>query len=255
MGRPVVAERPHVGWGFAAVGSIRVVVTVGDQNPGHRLRAVREAGARSLRPAGGRSGMTEPAAATAPRSAAPEPPLLAVRNLEVVYDDVVLVLRASASRCPRERSWRCSAPTAPARRRCCGRISGLLDIHDGEVTEGSITFDGEPIHRLRPPDIVAPRDQAGDGGPADLRRAHRRGEPARRRAHRRRAARSENLRAGLRPVPGPRPSGAADGRLPLRRRAADARDRPGADVRPALPAAGRAEPRAGAAARRSRSAT
>jgi len=33
-------------------------------------------------------------------------------------------------------------------------VSGLLDIHDGEVTKGEVTFDGAPIHHLSPEKIV-----------------------------------------------------------------------------------------------------
>ena len=33
-------------------------------------------------------------------------------------------------------------------------VSGLLDIHDGEVTKGEVTLDGEPIHHLTPNEIV-----------------------------------------------------------------------------------------------------
>lgn len=33
-------------------------------------------------------------------------------------------------------------------------VSGLLDVHDGEVTKGEVTLDGEPIHHLSPDKIV-----------------------------------------------------------------------------------------------------
>lgn len=33
-------------------------------------------------------------------------------------------------------------------------VSGLLDVHDGEVTKGEVTLDGEPIHQLSPDKIV-----------------------------------------------------------------------------------------------------
>ena len=36
-------------------------------------------------------------------------------------------------------------------------ISGLLDVHDGEITKGSITFDGERIDGKGPPHIVQDR--------------------------------------------------------------------------------------------------
>ncbi len=44
-------------------------------------------------------------------------PLLSVSNIEVVYDKVILVLRGLSLEVPKGRSWRCSAPTAPASRR------------------------------------------------------------------------------------------------------------------------------------------
>ena len=46
----------------------------------------------------------------------PAPPLLAVNNIEVVYNDVILVLRGVSLQVPRGRWWRCWAPTAPANR-------------------------------------------------------------------------------------------------------------------------------------------
>nr|WP_206066681.1 ABC transporter ATP-binding protein [Nonomuraea sp. FMUSA5-5] len=33
-------------------------------------------------------------------------------------------------------------------------VSGLLGVHDGEITKGEVTLEGEPIHRLRPAQIV-----------------------------------------------------------------------------------------------------
>ncbi|MDG4820382.1 ABC transporter ATP-binding protein [Asanoa sp. WMMD1127] len=33
-------------------------------------------------------------------------------------------------------------------------LTGLLDVHDGAVTKGSVTLDGQPIHGLRPAAIV-----------------------------------------------------------------------------------------------------
>src|SRR5687767_13252972 len=33
-------------------------------------------------------------------------------------------------------------------------VSGLLDVHDGEITKGAVSLDGRAIHRLRPPAIV-----------------------------------------------------------------------------------------------------
>ena len=67
-------------------------------------------------------------------------------------------------------------------------LTGLLDIHDGEITKGAVTLDDAPIHRLQPGGDRAARRHAGARGPAGLRRAHRRGEPAGRRRTPTRAA-------------------------------------------------------------------
>ena len=163
-------------------------------------------------------------------------PVLSVNNLEVVYDDVVLVLRGVVARRPATaRSSRCSAPTAPARRRCCARSPGCCRVHRGKITKGSIDARRRRHHRRSTrPTIVRRGHRAGHGGPADLRRADRRREPARRRLHARtkaddRASRATGCSTCSRVLAERR---TADRRLPVRRRAADARDRPRADGRP-----------------------
>ena len=88
--------------------------------------------------------------------------LLSVNNLEVVYDDVMLVLRGRQPDGARRRDRR------PARRERRGQdhaaAGGRPDCstsHDGEITKGSVAFDGQPIHRpCRRPDR-APRRHAG----------------------------------------------------------------------------------------------
>ena len=81
--------------------------------------------------------------------------LLSVNNLEVVYDDVMLVLRGVSLTVPTARSSRCSAPTARARPRCCGRCRACSSVHDGEITKGSVVFDGKPVQHEPPTEIVS----------------------------------------------------------------------------------------------------
>jgi branched-chain amino acid transport system ATP-binding protein len=81
--------------------------------------------------------------------------LLKVENLEVVYDDVALVLRGVSLRVPKGRIVALLGANGAGKTTLLRAVSGLLDVHDGEITKGTITLNGEPIHRLRPAKIVA----------------------------------------------------------------------------------------------------
>jgi branched-chain amino acid transport system ATP-binding protein len=48
-------------------------------------------------------------------------PLLDVNGIEVIYNHVILVLKGVSLQVPEGKVVRCSAATAPARRRRCGR--------------------------------------------------------------------------------------------------------------------------------------
>jgi branched-chain amino acid transport system ATP-binding protein len=68
--------------------------------------------------------------------------LLQVTNLEVVYDDVALVLRGiSISVAPGQIVALLGANGA-GKTTLLRAITGLLDVHDGEVTKGAILVDG-----------------------------------------------------------------------------------------------------------------
>ena len=81
--------------------------------------------------------------------------LLTVSNLEVVYDDVALVLRGVSLDVPKGRIVALLGANGAGKTTLLRAISGLLDVHDGEITKGTITLSGAPIHRLRPAKIVA----------------------------------------------------------------------------------------------------
>ncbi len=81
--------------------------------------------------------------------------LLAVENLEVVYNDVALVLRGVSLDVPKGRIVALLGANGAGKTTLLRAISGLLDVHDGEITKGTITLGGSPIHRLRPARIVA----------------------------------------------------------------------------------------------------
>jgi branched-chain amino acid transport system ATP-binding protein len=80
--------------------------------------------------------------------------MLQVQNLEVVYDDVMLVLRGVSLAVPPGRIVALLGANGAGKTTLLRAITGLLDVHDGEVTKGSVTLDGQPIHRLRPAAIV-----------------------------------------------------------------------------------------------------
>ena len=131
--------------------------------------------------------------------------------------------RASRSRCPRARSSRCSAPTAPASRPRSRRSPTCCRAERGEVTKGSIVFDGAEVHALTAQRAGAARLHPGDGRPPLLRPSHGRGEPAHRRLHapRRQGGDQARPRAGLRLFPAAQ--GAPRRRSPATPRAASSR--------------------------------
>src|ERR1035437_9337310 len=83
-----------------------------------------------------------PSAVTAPS------PLLSVRNIEVVYDDVILVLRGLSLEVPRGAIVALLGANGAGKSTTLKAISGLLKTEDGEVTRGEIVFDGERINGI-----------------------------------------------------------------------------------------------------------
>jgi len=81
-------------------------------------------------------------------------PLLSVNNIEVIYDHVILVLKACRLQVPR----RASSPSSGAKRsgqvHHVKAISGLLRTERGEVTKGGVELGGEVIHRREASEIV-----------------------------------------------------------------------------------------------------
>jgi branched-chain amino acid transport system ATP-binding protein len=80
--------------------------------------------------------------------------MLAVRNLEVVYNDVILVLRGVSLDVDEGKIVALLGANGAGKTTLLRAISGLLDIHDGEITKGSVTLEGEPIHRHNAAKIV-----------------------------------------------------------------------------------------------------
>jgi branched-chain amino acid transport system ATP-binding protein len=81
--------------------------------------------------------------------------LLTVENLEVVYEDVVLVLKGVSLEVPDGRIVALLGANGAGKTTVLRAITGLLDIHRGKITKGSVTLDGRPISTLDAPATVA----------------------------------------------------------------------------------------------------
>ena len=89
-----------------------------------------------------------------PASATTAAPLLAVRNIEVVYDNVILVLRGLSLDVPKGAIVALLGANGAGKSTTLKAISGLLKTEDGEVTRGEIVFDGERVDGIDPDKIV-----------------------------------------------------------------------------------------------------
>jgi branched-chain amino acid transport system ATP-binding protein len=101
--------------------------------------------------------VTSPAvpATTTPTSAAkPAAPMLAVNNIEVVYNDVILVLRGLSLEVRQGSIVALLGPNGAGKSTTLKAISGLLKSEDGEITRGDILFKGERISGMEPDRIV-----------------------------------------------------------------------------------------------------
>ena len=83
-----------------------------------------------------------------------KPVLLSVNNIEVVYNDVILVLRGLSLEVPEGSIVALLGANGAGKSTTLKAISGLLKTEDGEVTRGSITFDGRDITPMDPGAIV-----------------------------------------------------------------------------------------------------
>jgi len=87
-------------------------------------------------------------------AAAAAPPLLAVNNIEVVYDDVILVLRGVSLAVPKGAIVALLGANGAGKSTTLKAISGLLKTENGKVTRGDVTFAGARIDGTDPEAIV-----------------------------------------------------------------------------------------------------
>ncbi len=80
--------------------------------------------------------------------------ILDVNSIEVRYDDVILVLRGLSIQAKEGSIVAVLGANGAGKTTTLKAISGLLEIEEGEVTDGSIHFDGEEITGLPAQTIV-----------------------------------------------------------------------------------------------------
>ena len=100
-------------------------------------------------PAPGASSVADRLAATSPA-----PPILSVNNIEVVYDHVILVLKGVSLTVPKGQIVALLGANGAGKSTTLKAISNLLSAERGEVTKGSIVFDGEEVHARSPNELV-----------------------------------------------------------------------------------------------------
>ena len=86
--------------------------------------------------------------------AEPARALLSVNNVEVVYDDIVLVLRGLSLEVPKGAIVALLGANGAGKSTTLKAISGLLKSEDGLITRGDVVFDGVSIASAEPDAIV-----------------------------------------------------------------------------------------------------
>src|SRR5262245_62192283 len=81
-------------------------------------------------------------------------PVLAVKNIEVIYNGVILVLRGVSLDVPQGKIVALLGGNGAGKSTTLKSISTLLASERGEVTKGSIEFRGQRTDQLTPGDLV-----------------------------------------------------------------------------------------------------
>ncbi len=80
--------------------------------------------------------------------------MLEVSNLEVVYNEVILVLRGLSIEVPDGQIVALLGANGAGKTTTLRAISGLLDVHEGAITKGTVTFDGQVLSGKSPSHVV-----------------------------------------------------------------------------------------------------
>ena len=80
--------------------------------------------------------------------------MLEVSNLEVVYNDVVLVLRGISLEAAEGSIVALLGANGAGKTTTARAITGLLDVHEGDITKGTVRFEGKDITHTLPSERV-----------------------------------------------------------------------------------------------------
>lgn len=80
--------------------------------------------------------------------------ILSVNNIEVIYDHVILVLKGVSLSVPRGGITALLGANGAGKTTTLKAISNLLHAERGEVTKGTIVFEGEEVQALSPNELV-----------------------------------------------------------------------------------------------------
>lgn len=80
--------------------------------------------------------------------------ILAINNIEVIYDHVILVLKGVSLNVPKKGIVAILGANGAGKTTTLKAISNLLHAERGEVSKGSIEFEGKEIHGLSPNELV-----------------------------------------------------------------------------------------------------
>ena len=80
--------------------------------------------------------------------------MLEIANLEVVYNEVILVLRGLSIQVPDGKIVALLGANGAGKTTTARAVSGLLGVHEGKISKGSITYNGEDISSREAAKIV-----------------------------------------------------------------------------------------------------
>ncbi len=80
--------------------------------------------------------------------------MLRINNAEVIYSDVILVLKGVSLEAPEGKIVALLGANGAGKTTTLKAVSGVLRTELGEVTDGTIEFDGKRIDRMDPEEIV-----------------------------------------------------------------------------------------------------